>query len=78
MRQTNFQIFVIFVVQIVLAGIGASFGATWTQKNIPYLHNSDTQKFSILFTSLTGTWILIFTNFVPISLLVTLEVVKFW
>lgn len=26
----------------------------------------------------TGTWILIFTNFVPISLLVTLELVKVW
>jgi phospholipid-transporting ATPase len=25
-----------------------------------------------------GTWILIFTNFVPISLMVTFEVVKFW
>ena len=25
-----------------------------------------------------GTWILIFTNFVPISLLVSLEMVKFW
>lgn len=25
-----------------------------------------------------GTWILIFTNFVPISLLVSLELVKFW
>lgn len=25
-----------------------------------------------------GTWVLIFTNFVPISLLVTLELVKFW
>lgn len=25
-----------------------------------------------------GTWILIFTNFVPISLMVTLELVKFW
>jgi len=25
-----------------------------------------------------GTWILIFTNFVPISMMVTLEVVKFW
>ena len=24
------------------------------------------------------TWILIFTNFVPISLMVTLEIVKFW
>jgi phospholipid-transporting ATPase len=27
---------------------------------------------------LIGTWILIFTNLVPISLLVTLELVKFW
>jgi len=26
----------------------------------------------------TGTWILIFTNFVPISLMVTLEIVKLW
>ena len=26
----------------------------------------------------TGTWILIFTNFVPISLMVTLELVKLW
>lgn len=25
-----------------------------------------------------GTWILIFTNFVPISLLVSLELVKLW
>ncbi len=25
-----------------------------------------------------GTWILIFTNLVPITLLVTLELVKFW
>lgn len=25
-----------------------------------------------------GTWILIFTNFIPISLLVTLELVKFY
>lgn len=25
-----------------------------------------------------GTWILLFTNMVPISLLVTLEIVKFW
>lgn len=27
---------------------------------------------------LIGTWILILTNFVPISLVVTLELVKFW
>jgi len=32
----------------------------------------------LLFIKTTGTWILIFTNFVPISLIVTLEIVKFW
>lgn len=31
---------------------------------------------SLGFMSFFGTWILIFTNFVPISLMVTLEVVK--
>jgi len=30
-----------------------------------------------IFAEKWGTWILIFTNFVPISLLVTLEMVKF-
>jgi len=32
----------------------------------------------LLFVKTTGTWILIFTNFVPISLIVTLELVKLW
>ena len=32
----------------------------------------------LFFIKSTGTWILIFTNFVPISLIVTLEIVKFW
>ena len=27
---------------------------------------------------LTGTWILIFTNFIPISMMVTFEIVKLW
>ena len=33
---------------------------------------------SFMWTKNTGTWILICTNFVPISLLVTLEMVKFF
>ena len=36
------------------------------------------EPFIMLLVQQVGTWILIFTNFVPISLLVTLEVVKFW
>jgi len=34
------------------------------------------QKPFFLFLQKAGTWILIFTNFVPISLMVTLELVK--
>jgi len=36
----------------------------------------DSRPFWYLFLIKTGTWILIFTNFVPISLLVTLELTK--
>lgn len=39
-------------------------------------HKDETMQ--MLLVQQVGTWILIFTNFVPISLLVTLEVVKFW
>lgn len=31
-----------------------------------------------LFVQLFGSWILMLTNFVPISLMVTLDLVKFW
>jgi magnesium-transporting ATPase (P-type) len=34
--------------------------------------------FAYLLIQQVGTWILIFTNFVPISLMVTVELVKFW
>jgi len=49
---------------------GSMYNMTWQYLyyDIEYGHS----KFTII-----GNWILIFTNFVPISLLVTLEVVKF-
>ena len=45
-----------------------------------YLELEDGDKKSFLLSLLTkmGTWILVFTNFVPISLMVSLELVKFW
>lgn len=75
--------------QIFICIIGASFNMLWTlrtgQTYHPYLHlvsEDDTDKdfWSGLFAdSVTrfGTWLLLFANFVPISLIVTLEVVKF-
>lgn len=84
-RKTNTQILVIFGFQILLALIGAVLGTIWAQKLDkqdsvnPYMDFPDEQK-SMLVTiiQMTGTWILIFTNLVPISLLVTLEMVRFW
>ena len=36
------------------------------------------QDLAFTILTMTGSWILIFCNFVPISLLVTLEMVKFF
>lgn len=44
-----------------------------------FSHNSDWDtQWGLVFIKTLGTWFLIFTNFVPISLLITLEFVKFW
>lgn len=82
---TNRQIWIVFAVQILASAIGAIIGSTWTVNNleaVTYL-GLDTKDdwnshWGLLFIQKTGTWILIFTNFVPISLIVTLEIVKFW
>lgn len=84
MRGTNRQIIIIFLVQIILASIGSCIGTTWMIRNIDnsYLNFDKRDQWNtnwfLLFVKTTGTWILIFTSFVPISLLVTLEIVKFF
>ena len=64
--------------------IAGGVGATWAAENLDlnYLEFSsdsewDTEWF-LIFVKKTGTWFLIFTNFVPISMLITFELVKFW
>lgn len=60
--------------------------AYWTLDNTdnPYLglnmggENIAQQDVSWIIFTMSGSWILIFCNFVPISLLVTLEMVKFF
>jgi len=81
----NKQIIIIFLIQVFLCVVGAAIGATWMIMNLHkawYLDFNEADQWSsnwfLLFIKTTGTWILIFTNFVPISLLVTLELVKFW
>jgi len=63
--------------------IAAAAGTTWQQKNMEnhaYIGytGEDIIPWFTMFIQRTGTWILLFTNFVPISLLVTLELVKVW
>ena len=75
----------VFLIQILTSALGSVLGTTWEINNIDsavYLDIDKEDKWSsnwiLLFVQKTGTWILIFTNFVPISLIVTLEIVKFW
>ena len=83
MRLTNHQIGFLLLLQITLSVIGSAIGSTWMFQHLDldYMHftNSKWETSWILnFIKTTGTWILIFTNLVPISLLVTLDLVKLW
>lgn len=84
---TGWYIFYIFLLQCVLCFIAALYQTLWTriyQSDAYYLQypNPDqtwtTWHFFVFLTKSLGTWILLFTNMVPISLLVTLEIVKFF
>ena len=82
-KQTNKSILFIFMLQFFFALIGAVLGTLWTESThgeVNYLTKGVGEKKSFLYyiIQLSGTWVLIFTNFVPISLMVTLELVKFW
>ena len=88
MKYTNAIILLVFILQMLLSMLGGVLGTSWLQLNLDasYLefNKVDTRGYtmteksaSFMFVKLTGTWILICTNFVPISLLVTLEMVKF-
>ena len=84
-RRTNELILQVFLIQIITSSISALIGTSWMVVNMDHAKylgfntsnpwNSDS---FLMFIRTTGTWILIFTNFVPISLIVTLEFVKLW
>ncbi|CDW78607.1 phospholipid-translocating p-type flippase family protein [Stylonychia lemnae] len=81
-RETNKQILIVFIVQVICCFIGAIIGTIYQLDLVEdqYLGlqlDASTWPILVQIIKQTGTWILIFTNFVPISLLVTLEVVKF-
>jgi len=83
-KDTNRQVYIIFQIQTVLCIVAATYATIWNfNYSYPYLHPADEtaqwESNRFLFWIKTAfTWLLLFTNFIPISLLLTLEIVKFF
>jgi len=70
------------IIQISLSLIAAILNSIWeivNYDNFPYIKADDDDKYSFMKNLVIklGTWFLSLSNIVPISLLVTLELVKF-
>ena len=83
-KTMNALIITVFCVQILTCLFSALYSAIWYEINkehLPYLaidmNGVTNNSFYYNFFVRLGNWIIIFQNFVPISLLVTLETVKF-
>lgn len=83
-KNTNICILSILCLQAILSLIAAFMGTGYAINNYTSLNwVSETNKTSpdtsgTLIAQLFGTWILLLTNFVPISLIVQMELVNFW
>lgn len=82
-QQMNLQIIYIFLLQTLICIIAAIFNLCWfwqyeTETDQYLKLNSSNQDMVVVFVISFFSWMLIFTNFVPISLIVTLEMVKFF
>jgi phospholipid-transporting ATPase len=80
--QMNRQIVYIFIMQVLICLMCATFYSIWydlTEDDTDqYLELDDkNDNIAAQFVIIFFTWMLIFTNFVPISLIVTLETVKY-
>jgi phospholipid-transporting ATPase len=62
---------------LVVACTAAAYNVVWSKKSPNYLGMPPNQSPVSLFFQVFGTWILLFTNMIPISLLVTIEIVHF-
>ncbi|KAK5877887.1 hypothetical protein CesoFtcFv8_025349 [Champsocephalus esox] len=78
-RVTNMQILVLFCILLVMALISSVGAAIWnkqhTEESCWYLNRADDISTNFAYNLLT--FIILYNNLIPISLLVTLEVVKF-
>ena len=82
----NYQIILVFAVQFIIAGLSSligNFQLYIDRKRLGYIYpsiNENSNEINISFKNLiitTGTWIILINNIVPISLLMTLEMVKY-
>ena len=90
-RKVSRSILHIFLIECVLCSVAATFVMVWnriyevsTNQYLALVEDAGDQgvwdwyNYVLVWLTAFGTWIILFTNMVPISLLVTLEVVKFW
>lgn len=79
-KKMNYEILNIFLLQTTLCIFAAIYYTIWhsTSKDQEYLDlKNSSSPASVIFFSSFFTWMLLLTNFVPISLLVTLEMVRY-
>merc|ERR1719443_284096 len=82
-RTLNWLILCVFLFQLALCMTGATWYCLWEAANgddLWYEHTSQNEAsmhFTVAFFAKTGTWLLQLGNMVPISLIVTLNTVKF-
>ena len=84
--EMNKHLIAIFLTQVILSTILSIVYVILYSKNFLGLwkyffdkeKNDVDNEFMEIFVKMTGTWIVINTNFVPISLLVTMETIKFF
>lgn len=80
---TNTYIFLIVMIQLCVAIVGSIFNTVWQVVNRnelnAYLDLDAAEGYGPFMNWIVqlGTWFLMFVNIVPISLMVTLEIVKF-
>jgi phospholipid-transporting ATPase len=78
-RANQYMVFIILL-QFLIATICGGIAAKWAIQNqdASYLEYDENMTFGKEWLTRIGSWILLCTNFIPISLIITLELVKFW
>ena len=80
----NKQIIVVFILQIIISSIASFIHILIYSSNFSelqyYIYIDETKKnnYLVQFFKIAGTWALVLSNMVPISLLVTMETIKFF